>query len=389
LTGALSFDGPNIELGAQMAIEDFQAGRGNLDGSPSYVPEGTPDQVGDVNLLVRDSETAADAGMRKARDLVESEGVDFLFGGYSTDFTVNLAQYVNSEEVYTMIPASASTAMTGEHRGKWHFHSFGNADQTSKAIGDHLMPKDDWNDIYIIYEDYGWGNDWLGSITERIEAHDGSVVGTAGASLGASDYSSFISQAISSDADSVIAPVVSATNFLEQAAQLGLREEKNVAIGFYVLPYGQGIAQEDFSGIWAPSKWYMLMQNERTRNFVSRYYDMHEKIPTAVSTSSYMSMMETLRAFDAVGDDQESVIEHLEDRTFTYFKGEDEYFRDCDHQRVQQIGIGRGYETRPDWSQFDLDVADPEAYSLMEIQGMVGGDESLLPACEDLPGSMD
>ncbi|MFB6312242.1 MAG: ABC transporter substrate-binding protein, partial [Salinirussus sp.] len=134
-SGPLSFDGPNIPRGAEMAIEDFQAGRSNLDGNPQYVPDSQPESVGEVELLNRDTESAAEAGMRKTRELVNREEVDSLFGGYSSSFTVNLAQYAADEEILTVVPASANTRMTGEFRNKWFFHAFGNADQTSRAIG--------------------------------------------------------------------------------------------------------------------------------------------------------------------------------------------------------------------------------------------------------------
>ncbi|MFB6311511.1 MAG: ABC transporter substrate-binding protein, partial [Salinirussus sp.] len=273
---------------------------------------------------------------------------------------------------------------------KWFFHAFGNADQTSRAIGNFLLPRDGWESVFLVFEDYAWGQSWKAGIEGRFEEHGTRLAGTGPASYGTSDYSSQISQAINSDADAVIGAVVSATNFLKQATQLGLREEKNLALGFFVLPYGKGVSQSELAGAWAPSKYYFLLQNDNNRNFVERYYNKYERLPTAASASSYKSMMELLKSYESEGNNPESITSYMEGREFTYFKGEPEYYRECDHQLVQPIGVGRGYQERPDFSQFGMDVPDPTEYSLFETVGKAGGKSNPgLPACKDLAGSMD
>jgi branched-chain amino acid transport system substrate-binding protein len=387
LTGAFAPSGEDNRDAIEMAINDFMNGRENVEGNPSYVPEGQPEYVGEVDPLFQDTELDAQVGTRVMRNMIEQDNADFIVGGVSTSVTVGLAELARNLETMTVLTGTGNTQVTGENRGKWHFRSYLNAYNTSQTLTNYLVNEQDYREVFVVYSDYGWGYNHRDITRRVVEGVDGTIVNEIAVPFGTSDFSGQISQILNTEPDLAYMAVFDndAINAVKQAHQAGVKENTDLAIPIHTVPQSRGLTQEALAGVWGTLKYYFTFDNENSVNFVNRFYDEYGRIPSSEASTGYKSMMEVLKAVErAESVDDRTVIGELEGAGTTYFKDKREYYRECDHQLLQPDVVGRGYEENP-----DLDVDVPEVdFPLVENVQTFTDYDLIFRACEDLPGEM-
>lgn len=388
LTGAFAPSGEDNRDAIEMAVNDFFAGRENLEGSPEYVPSGSPEFLGNVDLLFQDTELDAQVGTRVMRNMIEQDGADFIVGGVSTSVTVGLSELARNLETMTVLTGTGNTQVTGEGRGKWHFRSYLNAYNTSQTLTNYLVNEEGYRNVFVVYSDYGWGYNHRDITRRVVEGAGGTIVNEVAVPFGTSDFSSEITQILNSDADLAYLAVFDndAINAVKQAHQAGVKEDTDIAIPIHTVPQSRGLTQEALANVWGTLKYYFTFDNANSTNFVNRFYDEYGRVPSSEATTGYKSAMEVLKATErAQSFDDREVIGELEGAGTTYFKEAREYYRECDHQLIQPDVVGRGYEQNP-----DLDVDVPEVdFPLVEIIQRYSDPSVVFRNCEDLPGSME
>lgn len=389
LTGAFAPSGEDNRDAIRMAVEDFFAGRENVDGSPEYVPSGEPEYLGQADLLFQDTELDAEVGTRVMRNMIEQDDADFIVGGVSTSVTVGMAELARNLETMTVLTGTGNTQVTGEGRGKWHFRSYLNAYNTSQTLTNYLVNEEGYRDVFVVYSDYGWGYNHRDVTRRVVEDAGGSIVNEIAVPFGTSDFSSQITQILNSDADLAYLAVFDndAINAVKQANQAGVKDTgTDIAIPIHTVPQSRGLTQEAMAGVWGTLKYYYLFDNPNSINFVNRFYDEYDRVPSSEATAGYKSAMEVLKATErAESTDDRDVIEELEGAGGVYFKETEEYYRDCDHQLIQSDVVGRGYEQNPDVS---IDVPEVD-FPLVETIATYDDPDTVFRSCDSLPGSME
>lgn len=388
LTGAFAPSGEDNRDAIRMAVEDFFAGRENIEGSPEYVPEGQPEVLGDVELLFQDTELDAEVGTRAMRQMIEQDGADYIVGGVSTSVTVGLSELARDLETLTVLTGTGNTQVTGEGRGKWHFRTYLSAYNTSRTLTNQLVNEEGYENFFTVYSDYGWGHDHRDVTREVVEGGGGQVVNEVAVPFGTSDFSGEITQVQNSNADLAYFAVFDndAINAIKQVHQAGLKEDMDIAIPIHTVPQSRGLTQDEMSGIWGTLKYYFTYDNPNNVNFVNRFYDRYGRIPSSEGTAGYKSAMEVLKAVERAGTvDDRDVIGELEGNETVYFKDAPEYYRECDHQMIQPQTVGRGYRENPD---IGSDFPSVDFPLVEEVQRFTEAD-GIFRDCEDLGGSMD
>ena len=97
LTGALSFFGPAMERGTELAVEVFEEA---ADAAGQNI---------DVTLIVEDSQTDPDAGVEAARKLVDTDGVHVIVGAAASGVTIPVAEAVTIPNRITQCSPSATS----------------------------------------------------------------------------------------------------------------------------------------------------------------------------------------------------------------------------------------------------------------------------------------
>ena len=389
LTGAFAPSGEDNRDAIRMAVRDFFGGRENVEGSPEYIPSGEPEYLGSVNLLFQDTELDAEVGTRVMRNIIEQDSADFIVGGVSTSVTVGMAELAENLETMTVLTGTGNTQVTGESRGKWHFRSYLNAYNTSQTLTDYLVNEEGYRDVFVVYSDYGWGYNHRDITREVVEGADGSIVNEIAVPFGTSDFSSQITQILNSNAGLAYLAVFDndAINAVKQAQQAGVKDtETDIAIPIHTVPQSRGLTQEAMSGVWGTLKYYYLFDNPNSINFVNRFHNEYDRVPSSEATAGYKSAMEVLKATERAGStDDRDVIAELEGSGGVYFKDSEEYYRECDHQLIQPDVVGRGYDQNPEIS---MDIPEVD-FPLVESIATYDDSNTVFRSCDSLPGSME
>jgi branched-chain amino acid transport system substrate-binding protein len=386
LTGQFAPSGKDNKAAINMAIEDFTAGRENLEGNPAYVPKGKPEHIGSINVLFRDTQLDAAVGTRKMRQLIENNNVNAIIGGVSTSVTIGMTDIAEKKKMLTVLTGTGNTQVTGEKRGKYHFRTYLNAHVTGQTLAKHLVKKENKKKWFIIYSDYGWGHDIRDNAQSVVKNNGGEIVGTAPVPFGETDFSSSLTKMQNSGADMGLLGVfdLDAVNALKQANQFGLKSKMDLAVPIHTVPQSKGLTQSALSGVWGTLKYYFTFDNENNYNFVNRFHKKYGRVPSSEATAGYKSAMEVLKAMErAKSTDSGKVVSELEGAKFTYFKGSEEYYRECDHQCIQPDNIGRGYKKNPELSSKLPSVDFPLLENVKQFK-----EESIFRKCSELPGSM-
>src|SRR3972149_8084801 len=100
LTGSLASFGPRFEGAARLAIEQVNAAGG--------IPG-----LGIVQLAVRDSGTNPDVGVASATELVNTVGIQALFGAAASGVTIPITSVTVPAGVFQISPSATSPALSG------------------------------------------------------------------------------------------------------------------------------------------------------------------------------------------------------------------------------------------------------------------------------------
>src|SRR5262245_63479075 len=132
--------------------------------------------------------------------------------------------------------------------------------------------------VYFITADYAFGHDLEAQFTDQAKKSGTTILGSARHPIGASDFSSLLVQAQSSNADAVAFANAGGdtTNSLKQAGEFGLAKQQKLL----ALIMGQnnvralGLAASQGTMLIVPYYWDM---NDATRAFAKRFQARHAK----------------------------------------------------------------------------------------------------------------
>jgi branched-chain amino acid transport system substrate-binding protein len=225
--------------------------------------------------------------------------------------------------------------------------------------------------LFFVQADYAGGEGVYRGVTSVLESEtDVSLEGRALASLGADDYSSQISLARESGADTVWAALVGADTikFINQAVSAGLTDDVAVLVGITGNSVAKAISDEALSQIYGGANFYWTADG--SAEFSQAFRDETGSPPEWWSAVTFDATMEGLTAVEAtggstaVGDLQSAV----EGREFSWSRPGTSW-RSCDHRAVQPYYLLEG----------NPDGADSGEY--WSIIGETGG-EQIVRSCE-------
>jgi branched-chain amino acid transport system substrate-binding protein len=211
LSGSLAALGEGQVLSYEMAIEEMN-NRNGVNGQP-------------VELVTRDTETQPDVAVNRARELIQEENVDIIFGGISSATSLAIRDVVNRREVVAISPSAASRDLSTSACSRYMFtmqihnksFSLGAAPWALENLGSTME---------IIYMDFAYGQNMNKFITNTFEEEGGTVTGSVALPLDASDMSSYLSQ-INRDSDIFFVAVTGdqTVNLVNQSHSLGVTNE--------------------------------------------------------------------------------------------------------------------------------------------------------------------
>jgi branched-chain amino acid transport system substrate-binding protein len=296
------YQGRGSVVAAQMAVDDFG---GKVKDRP-------------IEVISGDHQNKPDVGSALARRWFDLDGVDAIFDVPNSAVALAVAQ-ITREKNKAFIASGAGTAeLTGARCSpntvQWTYDTW----EVGHALGQAVVARGGkkW---YFLTADYAFGIDLEDSTGAAVREAGGTVLGSARAPLGTSDYSSFLVQAQSSGAD--VLGLANAggdlTTSIKQAAEFGLTPAMKLAGPVVNINVVQGVGLADSKGLLSVTPFYWDM-NDGTRAFSQRYQKLDPKhlMPNDMQAGVYAAVLDYLKAVAALGSasDGGAVIEEMKKR---------------------------------------------------------------------------
>ena len=304
------------------------------------------------NAGILDTQLDPATGLRRARELTGQEDVDVLVGTNSSAVAAGVASHAAQTQTPLIITGAAAEPLTGEDCNGYTFRTIGSTYQNTKGLAEYAM-ENLGTRFATMGAVYSWGRSSVGGFVEVAERNGGEVVEQVWPELGATDYSTYVQQVASTDADflAVRTAGTDAVRSTNQIASFGLKDQMDVLILNSVdVMSGAGQAAVGTYG----AGYYFEMDTEANRAFVREYMDQNDgAVPDTWSVTAFEATMLAAKAAAETGAtagsaDTSALASALEGMSIQGPSGEST-LRECDHQATRNIAISRAVESREGW----------------------------------------
>ena len=357
LTGFLGALGAYAQLGIRMAEEEINAAGGVMGRKLAITSE--------------DSVNPATAAS-KAQRMLDQDGVAFLMGEINSASALTIMQVAERNKRLFMQIGARSDALRGKNCNKFTFHvdipSTAMVNAVGKALVRDNMMKD--KKFYTLTADYIFGHDLARAAKSFFDANGGKLIGDELVATDVTDFSPYLLKIRQAKPDVVCSNLAGnqVTTLIKQYAEFGLPYP---IVGFNLNSADAWAAGDgNLSGTW-PTVWYHTLDVPTSKVFVDTFTKKHGKPPENHAWIEYISLKIMAQAMNETkSTDTEKLIAHLEKQTeFDILKGRKGYFRDWDHQLMQEaypFTVKEKGKAKDQWDLLQLGAAIPEPNQSLE-----------------------
>jgi branched-chain amino acid transport system substrate-binding protein len=350
LTGFLGQLGEYAVMGAQMAVDEANAGGGVLGRQ--------------IELITEDSVNPGVA-TQKAQKLIEGDQAAVLIGEISSAAGLAIAEVANRAQILYLNTGCNSDELRGKNCNRFMFHVEGCNTMYTKTIGiwqgrQGLIEGAKW---YFLTADYAFGHDLYRVSSRFLEENGGINLGNDMVPTNTPDYSAYILKIRQANPDFVYINLagVDQTTFLKQYAEYGLDYPLAGGVMDTVPFWAAGI--ESLSGHWQ-SLWYHTLDNDASKSFTASFTQRNGKPPDNQAWGEYVGVRIMLQAIAETGTtDSMALAEYLESGVeFDILKDRPGRFRDWDHQLLQEMYVVEVKDpagAKDEWDIFEIIEPQP------------------------------
>lgn len=363
LTGPYGADAQLEALGAQLAVQQFNAA-GGLGGRKA-------------ELLVRDCRLNAGEGATRAQELIEKDRVAFIAGPFGpAAFSIN--GVIKAKGVpYTPIANSDSINNAGEW-SKYLFHEGLTPTATAGALARHVVPRGARR-IVMLTAEYVYGQEMAQGFRAAAQALNGEIVGEVRHALGATDYSTLFPRILALKPDLLVI-----NNFgrdqqiaLKQANEFGLKSRMRLAVPLVVHTARMVDGHKVYAGVTGCIGYYWGVQDRlpSARAFNEGFRQLSKGVnPSDYAALGYASVLAPLNAAKQAGSSApDAIVEAMVRMRYDHYKGP-QHYRACDHQSVQSVLVVESQDASQAGARDDV----------LRILAVEEGSEARLRSCKDL-----
>ncbi len=292
--------GKNSIIAAQMAVDTFG---GKILGKP-------------IEVVSADHQNKADIGANKAREWFDTQGVDLIVDVPNSGVAIAVSKVANEKHKLFIVSGAGSSRLTNEDCNPYTIHyvydTYATGGVTGRAVVEHGGKT--W---FFITADYAFGKSLQDDTTRAVKAAGGQVVGSVLHPLSASDFSSYLLQAQASKAKVIgLANAGGDTiNSIKTAADFGINKTQTLAGLLVYITDVHSLTLQRAQGMYVAEGFYWDM-NDETRKFGKAFFAKAGKMPNMSQAGVYSSVLQYLKAIQAVGtDDADAVLKKLRETT--------------------------------------------------------------------------
>src|SRR5438093_1433357 len=357
-TGFLGPLGEYAVMGVNLAVEEINAGGGIMGRK--------------IDLIAEDSVNPQTAST-KAERLIERDKVVAIIGEISSASGLAIAQVAQRNRILFFNTGCNSDELRGKSCNRYMFHTEAANTMYVNAAGqallrDGMVQGKKW---YSLTADYAFGHDLLKAAKRFMQANGGGFAADELVPTDAADFSAYLLKIRNAKPDLVISNLAGnqITNFMKQYKEYGLPFPV-AGFGFdTVVAWGAG--KGNVLGTW-PLVWDSQVKTPSSQRFVEAFVKKYGKPPENQAWGDYLSTRHVAQAMNETkSTDSIKVVEHLEKGAkFDILKTREGYYRDWDHQLMQQmytLTFKPEAEVKDRWDLFTLSAPVPAADQSLEI----------------------
>jgi len=358
LTGFLGPLGEYAVMGVKLAVDEVNAAGGVMGRK--------------IELIAEDSVNPQTASTKAAR-LIERDKVVAIIGEISSASGLAIATVAQRNKILFFNTGCNSDELRGKACNRYMFHTEAANTMYVYAAGqallrDGMVKGKKW---YSLTADYAFGHDLLKAAKRFMQANGGEFAADELVPTDAADFSAYLLKIRNAKPDIVISNLAGAqiTNFMKQYMEFGLPYP---VAGFgFDTAVAWGAGKGNVTGIW-PLVWDSQVKSASAQKFTDAFTKKYGKPPENQAWGDYMSTKHVTQAMNELKTtDSTKIAEHLEKGAkFDVMKSREGYYRNWDHQLMQEMYTIRfkpANEVKSQWDLFTLSAPVPGADQSLEV----------------------
>jgi branched-chain amino acid transport system substrate-binding protein len=357
LTGFLGALGAYAQLGIRMAVDEINAAGGVM---------GRP-----LDVMSEDSVNPATAAT-KAQRMLDQDGATVLMGEINSASALTIMQVAERNKRLYMQIGARSDALRGKNCNRYTFHVDIPSTVMVNAVGKALVRDNMMKDrkFYTLTADYIFGHDLARAAKSFFDANGGKLIGDELVATDVTDFSPYLLKIRQAKPDVVCSSLAGnqVTNLVKQYAEFGLPYP---IVGFNLNTADAWAAGDgNLSGTW-PTVWYHTLDVPASKTFVANFIKRNGKPPENHAWIEYISLRMMAQAMtETKSADTDKLIAYFEKETqFDILKGRKAYFRNWDHQLMQEaypFTVKPAGQAKDKWDMLELGAAIPGTNEKLE-----------------------
>jgi branched-chain amino acid transport system substrate-binding protein len=181
-----------------------------------------------MQILKEDDEAKPDVALSRIKKLVEVDRVNFLVGPISSAVALTIRNYVHEQGVPLVVPAAFTRVLTSPQQASPNiFRLSETSDQANYPMGGWMMKHTQYRKVILMAADFAGGRHSGEAFMAGFRAAGGEIVREIYPPFGASDFTPYLREAGSLQADAVYAwfAGADAVHFVKQYKQCGLDKQ--------------------------------------------------------------------------------------------------------------------------------------------------------------------
>jgi len=307
-----------------------------------YATQGSRQVAGrSIELIVEDDAGDPTTGGRKARELVEQQGVHILQGCVSSATTIVVAGIAEEYRRVLLVEPAAADSITGEHLNRYVFRTAASVWQDAAAGGRYAV-ENLGRTFCFLAPDYVFGRQSSAAWRQVIEEHGGQTLADIFAPPDTTDFSPYLQEVLDSGAEVLVQSWSGAGHgpLFSQMRDLGVFDRMKVTggLGDREARHALGMDAVGMVGICKYS--YILPDNPINTWLTEKHIQRHGEPPDLFTGGGFAAGVALVEALKRTGGNPEAgaLIPVLEGMSFAGPKGA-YTFRSQDHQALQPMYV--------------------------------------------------
>jgi branched-chain amino acid transport system substrate-binding protein len=267
-----------------------------------------------VEIIFADHQNKADVASAKAREWIDTQGLDVLIGGTNSGANLAMATVAAEKKKPFISIGAGSSALTNANCTPYTIHYAYDTVALANGTGG-AVTKAGGKSWYFLTADYAFGAALQADTTAVVQKNGGTVKGSVKHPLNASDFSSFLLQAQGSGAQILgLANAGGDTiNAIKAANEFGITKTMKLAGLLMFINDVHSLGLKTTEGMYLTDSWYWN-QSPEARAWSRRFFEKMKRMPSSLQAADYSAVTHYLKAVDAAKtDDADKVMAKMKE----------------------------------------------------------------------------